>query len=146
MSTAQNIIDRAFSKAGIKIAEEPLSASEIADGLDALNDLLVRWDATGTLKGVEPVLDVGTNLMEPRYATDALKSQLAIILAGEYGIDVSPILVRNTDQAISDMVSASINLRDVKFPSTLPVGTGDGGNFGLGYDRVFFPEDDAENF
>ena len=136
MTTALKIIERAFSKAGVRAAETPLSDSEVADGLDALNVMLESWNATGTLKGVDPVADSGTNLREPGYATWALQSNLAIILAGEYGVEVSPGLGNEAAMTLRDMISASINLQNLEFPSTLPIGSGEG----------YFSEDDKRNF
>lgn len=146
MATAQKIIDRAFSKIGVKAAETPLTAAEISDGLDSLNDLLSAWDATGVLKGVAPVESADTDLEEPRYATGAIKAHLAIILAGEYGVPLSPSLIGEADHFMRYLVTASTNLEDVAFPSTLPKGSGNRNDYGIGYDRDFFPENDKRNF
>jgi hypothetical protein len=84
MTTAQHIINRAYSKVGIKAAETPLQATEVQDGLDVLNDLLAEWDATGILKGVSPVKLASDIVEAPRHADGALKAVLAIRLANEY--------------------------------------------------------------
>jgi len=146
MSTALKIIERAFSKIGIKPAETPLSASEIADGVDILNDLLAAWDATGTLKGIAPVDAASSELLEPRCATWALKSNVAVLLAGEYGIQLSPGMVYDASEGINQMITALTNLRNLEFPSTLPIGSGNRDEYGTGYDRDFFPENTKSNF
>lgn len=146
MATARKILERAFSKIGVRAAETPLTAAEISDGLDVLNDLISTWDATGTLKGVAPVIDVSADLKEPRYATWALKANVAILLAGEYGIPVSQALAVDASSSKSEMVKASMNLQDLEFPSTLPIGSGNRDEYGTGYDRDFFPENSKRNF
>jgi hypothetical protein len=146
MATARHIIERAFSKIGIRAAETPLQASEIEDGRDVLNDLLKSWDATGTLKGVPPVDDVENVLEAPPYSHWALKANVAILLAGEYGIVVSQAIANDAVKSLAEMVKASINLRDIKFPSTLPRGSGNSGAYRVGYEREFFAEDDNPNF
>ena len=146
MSTGTVIVTRAFSKATIKPAETPLSASELADGLDILNDLLSAWDATGTLKGIAPISTIGTNLWEPRYATAALKATIAVKLCGEYGLLVPPALAKDEIDSMSSMIAASFNGQALALPSTLPVGSGNRNEFGTGYDRDFFPENDKRNF
>jgi len=146
MATARKILERSFSMAGIRAAETPLTAAEIADGLDLMNDLLSLWDATGTLKGVAPVMGADDEVNADRHELYAIKSNVAIGLAGEYGIPVNQSLAHNANTALSGLVSANINLRDIKYPSTLPVGSGNRDEFGTGYDRDFFPENEKENF
>jgi len=146
MSTATSIINRAFSKATIKPAETPLSASELADGLDILNDLLSEWAATGILKGVAPVSVVGTDIQEPRYATGALKASIALKLCGEYGIKVSPALLQDVKDSTQNMIAASIDLQHLPPPANLPVGSGNRYSYGAEYDREFFPEIGKRNF
>lgn len=146
MSTAQKILDRAFTKNGIRAAETPLTPSEISDGLDVLNDLLASWDSTGVLKGITPVMDVSEDLMEPRYSTWAIKTHVAAILAGEYGVQVTQALAADVVNSMNSMLSASINLQDLEFPSTLPIGSGNRNLYGEGFDRDFFREDQKRNF
>lgn len=146
MSTARRIIERAFSKNGIRGAETEISPSEISDGLDVLNDLLAQWDSTGVLKGIPPVQDVDTELMEPRYSTAALKAQVAVIIAGEYGIPVSTALAQDLTGSLNSMLSANTDLQNLEFPSTLPIGSGNRDEYGTGYDRDFFPENSKRNF
>lgn len=146
MTIVRKILERAFSKINIRSAETALSSSEIEDGLDVLNDLLSTWDATGTLKGVAPIQDVGEDLKEPRYATWALKANIAILLAGEYGIEVTRALANDASQSLTELIKASINLQDLEYPSTLPIGSGNRDDYGYGYDRDFFPEDKKRNF
>jgi hypothetical protein len=146
MTTALKIIERAFQKATIKAAETPLSASEIEDGLDALNDLLSRWDSTGVLIGIPRVADVNDDLQEPEYATAALKAKLATIMCGEYALPITQGLAVDVSEAVRDLVIATANTEDVAFPSTLPRGSGNPYNYGTGYDSDFFPENKKRNF
>jgi hypothetical protein len=146
MTTARKIVERAFSKINVRAAETPLTAAEISDGLDVLNDLLEAWDASGILKGVESVQDADKDLMEPRASTWALKSNVAILLAGEYGIEVTPAIANDAVDSVNQWISGSINLQNLEYPSTLPIGTGNRDEYGYGYDRDFFPEDDKRNF
>lgn len=146
MTTALKIITRAFQKATIKAAETPLTAAELEDGLDALNDIINQWNATGLLKGVSPVADSNTDLFEPDYATAALKANLATIMCGEYDIPVNQGLAVDASQSKSNLISASTNLEDIEFPSTLPVGSGNDNQYGYDYNRDFFPENEDDNF
>ena len=45
--TASRVIDKAFSKIGVKISEQELEPEEFQDGLDALNLMIKSWGAQG---------------------------------------------------------------------------------------------------
>jgi hypothetical protein len=45
--TAEKVIEKAFGKIGVKVAEQSLQASEIQDGLDELNIMLKAWQGQG---------------------------------------------------------------------------------------------------
>jgi hypothetical protein len=45
--TAEKVIEKAFGKIGVKVAEQNLQASEIQDGLDELNIMLKAWQGQG---------------------------------------------------------------------------------------------------
>lgn len=139
MATALHIIERAFSKAEIRASETPLEASEVQDALDLLNDMLSEWDNTGLLKGAEPVDSIDSVVDVPRYSEGAIKANLAIRLAGEYGKEVTQSMAFNATDSVANLVKASVNFADVSFPATLPVGSG---NQTEGYydQRRFYPE------
>jgi hypothetical protein len=140
------MIKRAFSKAGIKPAETPLSDSEIEDGLDSLNDLLSEWDVNDTLVGV-PLLDDVNEVVEcPRYADGALKAAIAIRIAGEYNIPVTQAMAVDASASLSAMIAASTDFSDIEFPDTLPIGSGNR-DYGHTYENdVFFPRNTKRNF
>ncbi len=124
MTTALHIIERAFSKAGVRASETPLEPSEVQDGLDALNDMLSTWDATGMLKGVFPVEAVESIVNVPRFAEWAIKANLSLILAGEYSKTVTPAMINDATQSRNGMVVALVDFDDIKLPETLPTGSG----------------------
>ena len=144
MTTALKIIDRAFSKAGIIAAETPLSDSEVEDGLDALNDILKVWNATGVLKGATATDDVNDHVNCQSHEEAAIKSELAKRMCGEYGKVVTKELLDEAKTAKREMLSVNQNLQDIDFPSTLPKGSG---NYKDSYyDDEFFPDQNERNF
>lgn len=144
MTTALLIIERAFSKIGVRAAETPLTNSETQDGLDILNDLLSEWGTNGELQGAIPVENVTDDLVVPRYSLGALKANVAIRLASEYDREVTQGLAFDATNSKNAMVKAGLNLR-VFYPSTLPTGSGNTDeNFGL--EREFFPDQKKQNF
>jgi hypothetical protein len=141
------MINRAFSKAQIKAAETPLTASEISDGLDVLNDLLAHWDATGTLKGVPLMDDVNDTVNCPRYAERAIKASIAVMIAGEYNVPVTQAMAVDVTDGVGAMIAAgpSINI-GIEFPDTLPVGSGNRDDYYTYVDDNFFPRNTKLNF
>ncbi len=146
MTTALQVIERAFSKAGIKPAEAPLTASEISDGLDVLNDLLSEWGTNGPLKDAAPVESVNDTLIIPRFAFGAVKANLAIRIAGEYDRVITQGMAFDATDSKNELVKATINLSNTDYPSTLPVGSGNMDDLFLGVRDEFFRESKKRNF
>jgi hypothetical protein len=145
MTTARVIIDRAFSKIGIRATETPLEASEIQDGLDVLNDMLAEWNANGTLKGADPVNAVGDQVQIPREAEGAVKANLAIRLAGEYERPVTQAMAFDATNSMNEFLSSSIDLDNIDYPSTLPIGSGNQRWYQDTFGE-YFPESSKKNF
>ncbi len=145
MTTPTKLLERAFSKIGVKAAETPLTAAESSDGLDALNRIIESWNATGILKAVTAVDDLSEDLREPTYATWALQTQLALTLASEYERPISMALQMAAEKAYNNMVAASINLTHIEYPSTVPMGAGNQNDW-YGDTDEFFNENQKDNF
>jgi hypothetical protein len=124
MTTAQAIINAAFSDIGVKPSEETLTAAVSADGLEILADILEEWNNTDILTGIDAPPTLATDLLEPRYATRALKSHVAGDLCGRYGIEISPSLAKRMRDSMSTLISTTFFSYETNYPSTLPRGSG----------------------
>jgi hypothetical protein len=144
MATANDIIARAFSRAGIKASEAALEPDEIQDGLDLLNDMLSNWEPIHHL-GFSPVAGVADEIRIPRFANAAVIDAFAIVLSPEYHKPVSQGLAASAKLSMDNMMSANINLDDVDMPSTLPLGSGNECS-DSGDDSRFFAQKDKVNF
>lgn len=144
MATAESVIKRALTKLGIRASESPLTADEVQDGLDQLNDMLSSWEASGMSMGFEPVANASDTIRVPRGALAAIKANLAVYMAAEYGRVVSPALGVEADTTMNDLLRQLVEIGDVDYPSTLPTGSG---NDSLDYfDDRFFDEDSKVNW
>jgi len=143
MATANDIIARAFARAGIRASEAALEPEEIQDGLDLLNDMLSNWEPVYHL-GFSPVAGVADPVRIPRYANAAVIDALAIVLSPEYHKPVSQGLAASAKLSMDNMLTANINLSDVDMPSTLPLGSGN--QCDDGDDSRFFAQKDKANF
>jgi len=146
MATALDVITKALVLSGVRVAESPLEPSEAEDGLDALNDMLNEWNLDDIDIGFESVDDVQDELFVNAGTLGAIKSNLAIYIASEYGRIVSDALALRA-RIGKKVVRGSLSLRPLDFPDTLPIGSGnernnrvpDGDKGGGSVGRRFFP-------
>ena len=145
MATAGSFITRALQKIGVRTSESPIEASEMQDGLDALNDMLISWEMSGLMLGFEPVADKDDEVRVPRFAHAAIKAELAVILGPEYSKPANPVLLAEAQGRKDELMTAVIKIGNVEYPDTLPVGSGNTCS-GFVTDRRFFPANEQENF
>lgn len=142
MTTVLKIINKGATKAKIKGIGRALTAGEVGDALEDLNDIIKEWSAKGILKGVVPIHDVNLDLKEPEYATAALKYELAMRMIAEYGYDGDISVIATAANKAKDTMLMSKPQEEIVYPDTLPRGSGN-------YDAVendFFPLNIKDNF
>ena len=103
-ATSEVIVSAALRKIQIKNSETPLTAQELADGNEVLNDLITQWLYDGIDLGVTSVPSSGSSTL-PTWSLSAVKSNLAVMLASEYE---RPI----TDSLSSDALSSLALLKE----------------------------------
>lgn len=140
--TANDVVTRALQMVGVRAAETPITAAELSDGLDLLNDMLAEWQGSGLKLGYVPI-STGTDELDlPEVCNMAVKSNLAIYMHPEYGKQVNPALAAAATDSYNQMVNALVRIGDVSPPSTLPIGSGN-----LDYTETnFFPSVKKVNF
>lgn len=84
-TTAQVIINASFRKLEIYDSGSAPTAQQTADALEALNDMLAAWEARGISMGSTLIASAGATITAPDYAVEALKYNLALRIAPEYG-------------------------------------------------------------
>ena len=144
MATASDFITRAHTRLGIREAETSLTAGEMADGLDLLNDMMAELEPILKL-GMSPVAIASDEIRIPRYANGGLIDLFAVRLAPEYSRPISPALAASANSAIKNILNIKVFIPNVDFPSTLPVGSGSDYDDYYYNDR-FFPEQNKSNF
>lgn len=150
MATALDIITGGFILLGIRTAESPLEANEAQDGLNSLNDMLNEWNLENIDIGFETVDDIDDEVFIDTGTEGAIKANLAVYMAPEYGRIVSDALAFRAKTG-KKIVRGSLNLRPLDFPDTLPVGSGnerqnrvpDGDKGGGSIGRRFYPSNAA---
>ena len=145
MTTALRIIKAGFRKATINAGYKPLNATETADALEILNDLIIEWNTSGALVGIDPVISLDTDLFEPRYATKALKLMLGGEICVEFGKPIDPGFAAIASSAYNKMLAA-LPIEDVVYPDNLPRGSGHHYYDQDTYWNTFFPTNVQPNF
>lgn len=145
MATAADFVTGGLKFIGVVPAETPIEASEMQDGIEVLNDMLSEWEASGILLGFAPIAQSADVLRVPREAHAAIKSNLGIRLGPLFSRSITPDRVAVANDSFNGMLRAIVKIPRVKYPSTLPIGSGNEcGDFGV--DTRFFPEDTETNF
>lgn len=140
MTTPNDIIKGALRKLGVNASETEISDAETADGLEDLNDLGEAY------KLFPAVATASSDLWIPREIVGDLKMVLAEKLLPDYpNVQLTPQLQKGFCTAW-DNIWRNVNRDiDVKFPNTLPLGSGNQDSEYIWGDR-FFKESESLNF
>ena len=145
MATGEEFVKRALIKAGIRTAESPLSSDEIQDGLEQFNDMMAAMEPTLQL-GFVPLENATDTVTIPREANAYIKAVLAVYFTSEYGRQASPTLTAEAANMYDLLLTATVTIPDVSYPSTLPLGSGNVNSDLDVFDHRFYPADKQSNF
>lgn len=95
--TNLQMIQRAMRLINVLDSESTANATQAADGLQVLNDMLTRWEANGLPLGFSTQTNTASTLPVPDEALSAVAYNLAMELAPEYGITPSQIVAAHAD-------------------------------------------------
>jgi hypothetical protein len=144
MATSTDIVSGALRHIGVRAAESPLTAAEIQDGMEDLNDMGNEWEESGIHLGFTSSIDANATLDIPASSLAAFKANLAIRLAPSYGRIITPALANLANISLNALVKSTAFIGDVEFPDTLPRGSGNECPELL--NNRFFTENSIENF
>jgi hypothetical protein len=111
--TGEDIVSAALRKITIKAANTPLTATEISDGLELLNDMLASWKYDGIDLFTTSVTQSDPSNL-PTWSLSGVKSSLAVRYASEYGKPVTESLANEmqTEMAKLQERTSPVNLED----------------------------------
>ncbi len=149
MATVTEIVTGALQLLEVQTAESAITAPEAEDGLVSLNDMMNEWNVDGINVGYETLESIEDELFVDLGSIGAIKANLAVYIAPEYGRAVSDSLERRAKSGKRSL-RASINLNPSQYPDTLPVGSGnednnhspDGDSPGNLRDSRFYPSNE----
>lgn len=135
MTTVTEAVSGALQLLEVRTAESSITAAEAEDGLVSLNDMMNEWNVDGINVGYETLEDIEDELHVKLGSIGAIKANLAVYIAAEYGRIVSDTLDRRASRSKKSL-RASIKLNPSEFPDTLPIGSGN-------EDNNFSPDGDS---
>ena len=127
MATVTEVVTGALQLLEVRTAESSITAAEAEDGLTSLNDMMNEWNVDGINIGYETLDNIAEELHVSLGSLGAIKSNLAIYIAPEYGRIVTPHLEMRAKRSKRSL-RASIPLNHSEFPDTLPIGSGNEDN------------------
>lgn len=146
MATVTEVVSGALQLLEVRTAESAIEPVEAEDGLVSLNDMMNEWNVDGINVGYETLSSIDEQLNVDLGAIGAIKANLAIYIAPEYGRIVSDTLDKRARRGKKSL-RASIKLNPSEYPDTLPIGSGneennfvpDGDSPGLLRSSKFYP-------
>lgn len=127
MPTVTEVITGALQLLEIKVSESAIEAPEAEDGLVALNDMMNEWNVDGINVGYETLDNIDDQLHVSLGSIGAIKANLAVYIAAEYGRTVSTTLDKRANRSKKSL-RATIKINSSEFPDTLPIGSGNEDN------------------
>ena len=142
MATAAQVTKASLQRIVVQASEADLEPDEFQDAIFAMNNYMLALDAQGVTLGYTEVLDLGDEVTIPVGALRGLIANLAIEIAPDYNGIISQGLVVAAEAGYKAMLHLGNRIGATKFPSTLPIGSGNEDTTYL--NRHFFPGLEAQ--
>jgi len=143
METAGTIIKDALFEILQQGDEAPIEASEAQTAIRYLNRMMLRWDAVGYPLGFTVISSLGDLVTIPDGAVDGVVTNLAVSLAPQYDVQLSPALIANAQLGLEAIRVLSVVVGPSALPSTLPIGSGNEGGC-TSTDNHFYPDQQSD--
>lgn len=108
--TALEMVTRALRLSGVIDEIQDPSAEQGADGLTTLNEMLGQWDRDGIKLGWQVVSALSDTLPLEFQDRRAVRFNLAVEIAGEYGIDPMPRVALVAKKTYDDLAKAHLSV------------------------------------
>jgi len=144
MATVAEVVKASLQKILVQASEAPIEASEAQDFIFTMNNYMFALDAEGVTLGYTAVSGLGDEITIPLGALRGLIYNMAIEAAPEYSGAVTNEIRVIADQGLKVMRLLGQPMGITRYPGTLPIGSGNEGDFSHGHSHHFFPDAEAE--
>ena len=118
MATARTVITRALRRAHIVGDGQTPAGEQLAGGLDTLNDMLEAWHDEGIPTGLRE-LEADTVLAIDRGAMRTITDNLAVELADDAGLQVTPVLLTRAERGRASLIARYLIVKPAKIDRAL---------------------------
>lgn len=128
METAKTVINDALQELIVQASEQPIEAVEFYTAVRYLNRMMGEFAADGIPLGYTEVQNPSDVITVASGAINGMVYNLAMNLATQYDVPVSPELAMKAANAKNVMVKIANQISPSSYPDTLPVGSGNEGD------------------
>jgi hypothetical protein len=140
--TVAQVAKASLQRILVQASEAELQPDEYQDFIFAMNNFMLALDAEGVSLGYTEVSDLGDEVTIPTGALRGLIANMAIEVAPDYNGTVSPGLQLAANEGLKVMRLLGQRIPTSKFPSTLPIGSGNESIWPA--DAHFYPDSEAD--
>jgi len=128
MATAAQVTKAILQEILVHGSESELEADEFKDTVFVMNNYMTAQDANGINLGYTVVSNLGDEITIPAGAIQGLISNVAIMIAPQFGATVDQGLVVKAKIGLQAMRKLGVTIGKMQFPGTLPIGSGNESN------------------
>jgi hypothetical protein len=127
MATVAQVAKASLQRILVQASEASLEADEYQDFIFALNNYMLELDSSGVSLGYTEVANLGDEVTVPLGALRGIIANMAIEVAPDYGGEISQGLMLAASEGMKTMRKLGQYMPATEYPSTLPIGSGNGG-------------------
>lgn len=127
--TAESLVTDALGGVFAVGTEQPVEQNDINTGIRYLNRMMAKLDVMGVSLGYTVVSSPSDAITVADGAISGMIDNLSVLLAPVYDQAVSAALFANAKDGLMAMRKLAIKILPTRHPSTLPIGSGNEGDF-----------------
>jgi hypothetical protein len=133
MATVAQVAKAALQRILFQASEAPLEADEYQDFIFAMNNFMTALAATGVNLGYTVVANLGDTVTIPVGALRSLIANMAVEVAPDYSAAIPEALALAAREGMTAMRMLGQTMAGSRLPGTLPVGSGNEGQYNSNY-------------
>lgn len=136
MATAGDVVSGALRYIQYQSAYEPVTAEDMSDGIEVLNDMMASWSTDGVRLGYNPVNSSGDYITAPPQSLLAIKQNLGVMMAPMFQTNALPaLLIQQAEGSLKRLKGMTVVIGDTLYGGNAPMGSGNDlyGDYTLSY-------------
>ena len=144
MATVSQLAKASLQRILVQASEADLEPDEYQDFIFAMNNYMLALDAEGVTLGYTEVSGLGDDVTIPVGALRGLIANMAIEVSPDYNGTISQGLVIAAAEGLKVMRRLGQSITPTRYPSTLPIGSGNEGcHYGGLYSHFYDVDEDS---